>query len=174
MSYESCHMENKVVLCRFQAREITMEELMKMEDEDFFGWNSQHYGNTKFEDLPIVVAFFRCWFHQGNAAKLVGYVAEDEDGKPVGAIAISLRLQRINTKDPMELIRACIRAGHIKRRDLTYSLQKPLYRKGRLSRAAIWWGNRICKSSLKKYGSHTKAADSLGITKEELNIWLNC
>ena len=177
MSHKNCHMEkgNEIELCRFQGRPITMEELGNLSDRDFFvDYNKQLYGNTKFDDLPIAIAWIRWRFNQKEAAIMVGYASVDKDGNEIGGMAISYRLVRFNTKDPLTLVEALIKTGHVTRENVTGCLKEPLYRKGRLSMAAKWWGKAICKSAVKKHGGKIAAAAWLRITTRELNTWLNC
>ena len=150
-----------------------MKELAEITDRDLFGWNKQLYGNTKFDDLPIAIAWIRCRFHQSDAAKMVGYASIDKKGNQGGAVSITFRLIRFNTKNPLILAEALIKTGHITREDITGCLKESLYRKGSISMAAVWWGRSICKSALRKYKSKGMAASALGIEIYELNDWIS-
>ncbi len=169
MSYESCHMEeeNRVEICRFRGRSLTIEELTKITLEDIFGWNKQHYGNTKFEDLAIIIAWFKQKFNLQAAAIMVGYNIQ------YGVAGINDRLMKINSKDLLSTTRICIKVGLITKSDLANSLTAPLRgRRSTVSKASKVWAKKICKSAITKAGTTEKAAKALGIGVAYIDYWL--
>jgi len=167
MSYRSVHLESPAAICRFKGKELTLAELCKLTRDDIFGWYAHHYGNTKFEDLAIVIAWILRKFNLLQTAIMVGYSINKDGG---GRNGLRYRLERIDAKDYLELIRNCIRANLLTKADVSKCLEEALY-KNTASKEAKRWGKSICIAAVKKWGTDIKAARQLGITVECLHKW---
>lgn len=173
MSYDSIHNEpeNAVTLCRWKSEPLTIDILSKLAEDQIFGWHVLLYGNTKFEDLAIVLAWFRCHWNTRKSAAMVGYADNPKVRQAYAIAQFTERVTKINSRNYLELVEACVNAGKITWEDVTKSLnyEPPC---SRLSVGHKLWGYRLCRDAVKVYGGKRAAIKLLGTTLEKLNFWL--
>ena len=170
MSFKSRHMKHPVEGVRLlknagnnivYLKSLTGKEVMT---ESF-----QHYGNTRFDDYQIMLAFMKCAGHISNSVSMVGY-----SGCAGSLQTFRSRMLRINTKDFLETVRIMMRVGHLTKAELQHFLKRDGYFKGPAPRIYINIGLAIILSSIKKYKGKKRAAIALGISLPVINKWLSC
>jgi hypothetical protein len=169
MSYKSVHVDYTVKGARYLINlKITVSLLKAIRIDDLFSWDVQQNGNTKFNDLGILLAFFRCNLNLRNAGALIGY----NNGSDM---SMSERIMRHNSRNVFELYTMFVRAGKLKKGSAKHILSGPLNRKsGRIGRASVYVAKAFCENALEKYGNNkTRTAKKLGVSLEVLNFWLN-
>ena len=143
--------------------------LRKIKWKDLCGWHPYLTGNTKFQELAIMMAFLKYCLCGCLAAAFVGYSINEKSG---GTEAFFNRVARNCTSSYFELYEMMVKAGKLKKGYITKILTKPLSRR-RISSEGRRIGKGLCKEAVKKYGSQARAARALHVDRSILSFWLN-
>lgn len=165
MSAENIHMQHLVKGARFTIMvELTPEILAEKGWGGLMIWNPHLMGNSKFDDLSILAAFFKCNLRLQATAKMVGYKNEG------GSIWswVNTRILRHSSEDILELLRMLMRAGLLQA-DCSKMLAK---KSGPQSSATKMIAIAIIEGAIKRWGCKKKACKKLHIDSSLMEYWL--
>jgi len=165
MSFDSIHMQHPVKGARFTIMvELTPEILAEKGWDGLMVWNPHLMGNSKFDDLSILAAFFKCNLKLKPTAKMIGY--KNDSGHVWSWV--NTRILRNSSEDILELLRMLMRAGLLQA-DCSKMLAK---KRSRLPSATKMIAIAIVEGAIKKWGSKEIACKKLHIERKIMDYWL--
>lgn len=165
MSAENVHMQHLIKGARFTIMvDLTPEILAEKGWDGLMVWNPYLMGNSKFDDLSILAAFFKCNLELKATAKMVGYRSEG------GTVQdwVNTRILRHSSKDILELLRMLMRAGLLQA-DCSKMLAK---KRSPLPSATKMIAIAIVEGAIRKWGSKKEACKKLHIDLPLMDYWL--
>jgi hypothetical protein len=165
MSYGSIHTQYPINGARLsELAKITPKKLREKGWEGLMVWNPHLMGNSKFDDISILSAFFKCNLKLRDTAKMVGY---KNDAGHVWSW-VNTRIMRCNSSDILEFLRMLMFAEMLPT-DCSKMLAK---RASRTPSATKMVAIAIIDGAIKKWGSKKEACRKLNIDLSLMEYWL--